>query len=575
MPGLLDLPDELLIHIGRSFDSYGTSLGVSNLLRFARVNRRLRNVGNEVLYRDYATSMWAIAMAATNNNIATLELANAFGLDLHYDSESPLRIACHHGSADAVQWLLDHGADVNPRVIEYEPLGIVVAPAWASPLKAAMNSKNEDLAIMLLSRGATPFFSQYDDIRPYESEVPLVTALQQGLLNRQHRVVEFILTRNLVSVNMWTSSGHNTADLAMSVQDPNDTRMLQLLIQHGVDINRADVYGETLLTCALRGRYYDHAMLLLDHGADAVPAESVRDICHPIHAWAWSAQVEIHPHYFSLLHRLLEGGADIEETYPNGGTPLLEACRVGMPYTVSYLIGLGASINARDAHGRNVMSYLTNYTIRIEEITHQKIVILVRGGFRVDTKIAQNETLLLWAAHYGPVSRMNKPNDRNRLLLDILNELTPANITEGYLNEALGKLLYEMVWRDTGLAFLNECKMLIERGARLIDFDVARAVAQHIFSPEGWYLDDQLRQEVLGIYLTMGIPIHILAEVLKYPMMAKDRDCINMILARGVLIHTLQYRDEWVALASDMGDEDLVRQITDAHLTITQGFVKQ
>lgn len=130
---------------------------------------------------------------------------------------TPLGYAAHFGNKDAVQVLLDYGADVN----------------------AMSQSK--------------------------VSYIPSNTALHAALAGERNVDVIRLLLTHHAQTNMFDSNGHTCLHTAAFHDDNLD--IIRLLIEHGADINARVEGGETALSLAIKQGNHNVAEHLRQHGA--------------------------------------------------------------------------------------------------------------------------------------------------------------------------------------------------------------------------------------------------------------------------------------------------------------------
>ena len=95
-----------------------------------------------------------------------------------------------------------------------------------------------------------------------------------------------------------------------------NARMVNLLLEKGIDINITDYYNNTALSSAVRNAEYDVVELLLEKGAD-INKENNDGDTPLIHAIIFGD--------YDMVQLLLEKGADINKENNDGHTPLMRA----------------------------------------------------------------------------------------------------------------------------------------------------------------------------------------------------------------------------------------------------------
>jgi hypothetical protein len=145
--------------------------------------------------------------------------------------------AAGSGHAALIGLLLDRGADPAR-----------AAPSGATPLSAAVTARREDAVAVLLDRGVAV------DSRLSTGGTPLMIAAALGF----PEIVTRLLARGAqvnASDERGTSSLHAAAQFAFrSGETDSARRVLQLLLEHGADVNAVNVSGQTPLLLLLGGR---------------------------------------------------------------------------------------------------------------------------------------------------------------------------------------------------------------------------------------------------------------------------------------------------------------------------------
>ncbi len=130
----------------------------------------------------------------------------------------------------------------------------------------------------------------------------------------------------------------------------------RFLIDHGADLDWADVDGDTPLLEAARQGQIETAEMLLQHGADASIANRA--------GWT-AAHLAVQTRNLQILKLLCEHKADLSAAISkqpyNGCTPLHIAADNLDPATAKYLLEHGAPADARDAKGRTALHWSAAY----------------------------------------------------------------------------------------------------------------------------------------------------------------------------------------------------------------------
>lgn len=299
---------------------------------------------------------------------------------------TPLGVAVHRDRRDAVEFLLDRGADPNacdgPECalpinlsISREMTELLLQrgarAALAAPqLRAAIVARDLDIVALLLEAGCDPNTLNPQGITDPLFDLPGGTTRYRPVPVRVGRA-ETTIETNPVPGD--PSSAPETP--------PRDRRMAELLLQHGLDVHRLlpiiatsldagwlgwalehgadpnsrDDQGRTLLELTGIGApplprqrladISDKVRRLLARGAD--PNQKFTDGQYPVHAlcrhltpeWLGDAQV------------------DVNVVDAVGSTPLMWAVAARNAAAVDWLLARGADVHARDPHGATALHY--------------------------------------------------------------------------------------------------------------------------------------------------------------------------------------------------------------------------
>lgn len=133
------------------------------------------------------------------------------------DGLTPLGYAAHFGNRDAVQVLLEHGAEIN-----------------------AVSHSNL-------------------------SYIPSNTALHAAIAGERNMEVIRLLLAHQAKTTIFDSNGHTCLHTAAFHDD--NVELIRLLIEHGADVHAKAEGGETALALAVKQGNHNVAELLRQHGA--------------------------------------------------------------------------------------------------------------------------------------------------------------------------------------------------------------------------------------------------------------------------------------------------------------------
>ena len=169
---------------------------------------------------------------------------------VYYQDETLLLRACRTRNLNAVDALLEAGADVNlPRRDSMTPL----------MLSACL--KDEEMMGMLLDAGA-----DVHAVRAHDHQSALLLAVQ----NQSLECVETLVKEKEVDVDARDKHGYSPLLMACLINHPIMGQIAQCLVQWGADVHQVEAdSGRTLLMAAANADAVDVARVLLDHGVDA------------------------------------------------------------------------------------------------------------------------------------------------------------------------------------------------------------------------------------------------------------------------------------------------------------------
>lgn len=275
------------------------------------------------------------------------------GADVNYigyinlTNKSILQIAIENSDKEMVSLLIEKGADVN---FVYE---------GRTPLDCA---KDEEIIALLKSRGAKTK-SELDEAK--KERCKLIDACKWGHLNEAKSLIEsgfdlevrdedgktaLILVINAVS----------SADFVTSILETDD--IAKLLIQYGAEIDARDNKGRTASMYSAMN-IWQHLPLLIESGAD-VNAKDKEGTTVLMWACVNTAKIA------KPVEFLISKGADVNaRENSNGETALMSAAFVGNVEAVLALIKNGADVNANAYNGATALSTaIVHGHIEIENI---------------------------------------------------------------------------------------------------------------------------------------------------------------------------------------------------------------
>lgn len=253
---------------------------------------------------------------------------------------TPLHYAAMYGSVEALQFLLEKGADANAS-----------NQSGATPLILAAWSFER--ARLLIEHGATINAATDKGVTPL-----LVAASESG----NARTVRYLLEKG-ADVRAHDTEGEDVLTRAANF---SDVETLKLLLDRGANPKRADALGYTALMNATTFRDSQRVRLLLAAGSNPnalnISGGVVRN--GPLALRHLSALMLAAP--FSdqeTITALLRADAHVNEKDIRGMTPLMLSIATdhAQPATVRQLIAAGADVQATDNNGDSVLDWARKF----------------------------------------------------------------------------------------------------------------------------------------------------------------------------------------------------------------------
>ncbi|KAF4554160.1 Ankyrin repeat-containing protein 28 [Elsinoe fawcettii] len=299
--------------------SDGSGLRNASIRGHENVVRFLLDRGAKVDIPD-STHSSALQGAASENRIRIAELLLLHGADPDHAGEkdgTALEAAAAGDSLELVRLLLDNGADVN---LSYDD-------HYGGPLQAAIVHYNDDVAELLLERGA--------DIERQGGWHD--SPLQAALAGCNKRMTKLLLDCGASITPRGTRFGGCLPAAAFG----GYTQLVKYLLVNGARINvEMGTYGTALHAAAMKG-HVQVVKVLLAAGASV-------DIEGGFYGTALHAAIVECPESCKddMCTLLIKNGAKVHESRAPFGTPLLAACHRGTIRLVEILLEKGADVHA-------------------------------------------------------------------------------------------------------------------------------------------------------------------------------------------------------------------------------------
>lgn len=320
----------------------------------------LLNAGAEInaAKKDGATPLHLAVQRGLEDSVAVL-LAHGASVNPHSETEinSPLVMAVEHFHENIALNLMESGADVNVegtngetffelaqrrgyeaivfRLMERDPTLVPHVPSIF--LKEAVASDAYEAAARLLAAGAdvnvhTKSYRGWGVGKP---------SLLHLAIDRSNSKLAELLVEHGVDLSIWNSDGETALHIA---EKKGDGKMVRAILEGGPPVDVRNEHGETPLHNAAQNGSRRAAQILLDHGADP----------NALNPSGWTslhyALSESEADTAKIVRLLIKGGAGVNtETTLAGWTPLHMAAHLPRPNprVVSLLLRHGADANRK------------------------------------------------------------------------------------------------------------------------------------------------------------------------------------------------------------------------------------
>ncbi|RWA06747.1 hypothetical protein EKO27_g8347 [Xylaria grammica] len=279
-------------------------------------------------------------------------------------SGSPLMAAIQTANTQAVDWLINHGADVSLALIPS-------SSGWrtmSSPLEVAAAKGNVEIIRRLLEasadqnqkiegHSAEALFSAVENGNVEIVRILLAAGADPNTSDGRHDITMYPLTKACMKTDTdivrellkagadprrYSQFRERNEPPIHTAASEGTGEMIRLLVDYGADINEQLDEGETPLHCAARHNNAEAARtLLFDLHADT--ALGLKNSSLPIHTAASRGKLDCMPIF-------VEAGIDINIRNTGGRTPLhwAAASEIPLPDMVGWLMANGADGNLEE-----------------------------------------------------------------------------------------------------------------------------------------------------------------------------------------------------------------------------------
>ena len=357
------------------------------------------------------------------------------GIDVNSTNKkhvTALMIACEKGNKDAINVLLNAGADPNNTDADGDTcLHYAARKYWSTEVIQAVtghgghvNSTNKkhvtalmiackkgskDAINVLLNAGADPNNTDADGdtclhyaARKYWSTEVIQAVIGHGghvnSTNKKHVTALMIAckkgSKDAINVLLNAGADPNNTDadgdicLHYAARKYWPTEVIQAVIGHGGDVNSTNKKNVTALMIACENGHKDAINVLFNAGADPNITDDVGATCiyHAVLAGC----------YKDVLEAIVNHGADVNVTNKNNKTALMVACDKGNKDAINVLLNAGADPNIIDGVGATCI-----YHAVLAGCNKDVLETIVNHGADVNVTNQNNKTVLMIACGKG------------------------------------------------------------------------------------------------------------------------------------------------------------------------------
>lgn len=307
--------------------------------------------------RDDRTALMAAARSG-NTDIVKILLEHGANVNAtHYYGGTALSEAARRERSETVRFLLEHGVNMN---LDANAKALVYV---ADPTR--QKSDIREIFYLLLEKGA------HVDTIDGNGNTSLIYAVRRG----DAEMVEALLEKGADTEFIGDGTGFVNQSALMEAAVARDKNMMQILFDHGADVNLQSKGGWTALKWMVT----------------ECPSEKDKKIFKGIPKWLHDSS------YLEIAQFLIEHGADVNTGDSSGNTALILAVAWCTAEMVQFLIDSGAELNRAGSEG------MTPLIIATRNGRKRMFDILLQHGADVDTVDGYGGTALIYAAARGDI----------------------------------------------------------------------------------------------------------------------------------------------------------------------------
>jgi len=368
---------------------------------------------------------------------------------------TPLQLASRNGHSRIARLLLEFGADVDTWADWMTPLLFLSQCRWGN------HSRLNETAQVLLEYGASVHVRNVKKNR----QTSLHTASYEGLSGIVASLLEFGADVDAQDDNTMTP-----LLLLLESRPGDDTKIAQLLLEHGASVHVRNKDGQMPLHLASHHGLLDIVALLLKFGA-VVDAQD-NDTMTPL-----QLVLQVRPDFFGdnsqitkTAQLLLEHGASVHVRNKNGWMPLHTASCHGDSDFVALLLKFGAEVDAQDNDAMTPLLLLShsNWSGNTETVQ-----LLLEHGANVQARNKNGQMPLHIASQCG----------LSDLVALLLKFGAGVDAQDNDAMTPLHSLSQRPVWDDSQLT--KTAKLLLENGASVDVRNKSGQTPLHLASHQG------------------------------------------------------------------------------------------
>ncbi|XP_071112675.1 ankyrin-2-like [Haliotis cracherodii] len=339
----------------------------------------LQSKGADILARDkFEQTCLHVACRSDHVEIAERLLEIIPIDDIDCNGMTPLMFAVKSKCFDLVDFLVEHGANMNIRNNHGQTT--LHTSAWFG--NALGCAKLLDLGMFV-------------DIRDSTNRTPLMCVSKNR--NDRSEVVNILVERG-ADINVSDENGD--VCLHIAAKSGGHTATSEYLLDSGLDINTKGSHDYTPIMSACRSGNKEQFDLLLVKGADLHCLTDHGASC--LHLACMSDTNDTH-----IPNELLDHGLNIDKEDDDNMTPVMYAISKDKVNILSLLLSRNASVSTLDSSGTK--SSLLHYACDIQDISIETHKLLLERGLHVNAPNTLGVTPLMCAARQG-----------NRAVVDLL-----------------------------------------------------------------------------------------------------------------------------------------------------------